>query len=156
MEKKKNRKKKSNKIAEKAKAGEKAKALKAKLNEKSKKEKVKLKEKARKEKSKDKAKTKTKDKVKDKVKVKKAKAKGKNPEPAASPETGKDKRGIPGRAVSESKMSGTSSLSVNARTAVSKIRSLGKIEAINNYIAGDERVTVKEAATSKITSLSVK
>ena len=148
MEKKKNRKKKDKKIAEKAKAREKAKALKAKLKEKAKKEKTnaKLKEKAGKEKAKDKV----------KVKVKKSKTKGKDPVPVARPETNKDKRGTAVKAVNEAKTSGTSSLSVNARIAISKIRSLGKIEAINNYIAGDERVTVKEAATSKITSLSVK
>jgi hypothetical protein len=136
MKKKKNRKKKDKKIAEKAKT------LKAKLKEKAKKEKakVKLKEKARKE----------------KTKVKQTKTKGMNAETAASPVTSKEKRGTPGKAVSIAKTPGASSLSVNARTAISKIRSLGKIEAINYYIAGDKRVTVRKAATSKITSLSGK
>jgi hypothetical protein len=155
MKKKKNRKKKDKKIAAKVKAREKAKELKAKLKEKAKKEKTKakLKEKAIKEKTK--AKLKEKDR-KEKTKVKKTKGKGKNAETSARHETSKEQRGTPGTAISEAKTSGNFSLSVNATTAVSKIKSLGKIETINNYIAGDERVTVKEAASSRIASLSGK
>jgi hypothetical protein len=152
MEKKKNRKKKDKKIAAKTKAREKAKELKAKLKEKAKKEKtkVKLKEKAKKEKTKDK------DKVKAKAKVKKSKTKGNDPVPVVRPETGKDKNGTPGKAVSEASTAGTSSLSVNVPTAISRIKSLTKIEAINKYTSGDERITVRRAATSRITGLAAK
>ena len=129
MAKKKKSKRKNKKIKAKDKAREKAKALEVKQKEKAKKE---------------------------KIKVKKAKVKEKNTDAAASPETSKGKRGAPGIAISEAKTSGTSSLSVNARTAVSKIKTLGKTDAINNYIAGDKRVTVKKAATSRIASISGK
>jgi len=102
--------------------------------------KVKLKDKSKKEKAKDK---------KDKTEKKKSGI-------GIKSESIKNKKGTRDTAVNEAKKSGTSSLSVNARTAISGINKLRTLEAINSYIAGDERVTVKGAAVSKITRLSVK
>lgn len=50
--------------------------------------------------------------------------------------------------------SNNSSSQVNARTAISVIRSLKTVESVKNYIKGDERITVKKAGLTKINSLS--
>jgi hypothetical protein len=125
MAKKKKSKKKDKKIAAKVKGIKKEKALNVKLKDKSKKE---------------------------KAKAKKDKTKRKKSETGAWSEISKGKRGTRDSAVSETKTSGTSSLSVNARTAISNIKNLGTTEAVNNYITGDERVTVLKAAKSRNTS----
>lgn len=45
------------------------------------------------------------------------------------------------------------SMSVNAKTAISMIRSMKTVESVNNYVEGDERITVKKTAASKIRTL---
>jgi len=45
------------------------------------------------------------------------------------------------------------SMSVNAKTAISIIRSLKTVDSVNKYIEGDERSTVKKIAASKIRTL---
>jgi len=129
MGKKKKNKKKEEKITSKAKEREKAKKVKAKAKEKAKKEKTKSKKDGKKE---------------------------KNAEVAAKPKKNKGEKGTTGKVVSKAETPDSSSLSVNTGIAVLKIRSLSSTEEINSYIAGDVRVTVKKAATSRIASLSGK
>jgi hypothetical protein len=88
----------------------------------------------------------SKSKDKKNAKVSKAKVKDKAKKDKKKSETKKDKK--------RENKSGVSSLAVNARSAISNIRSLDTIEAVNSYIAGDKRVTVMKVAASRITSLS--
>lgn len=48
----------------------------------------------------------------------------------------------------------SSSVKVNVRTATSIIRGLKTVKSVNEYIKGDERITVKKAGLVKIASLS--
>jgi len=129
MAKKKDRKKKDKKIAAKAKTKEKAKEKKLKLKEKA---------------------------LKEKTKVKKAKTKAKKAGTATGSETSKGEKGTAVAVPGKDKTPGATSILVNARTAASRIKSFSSIEEIKDFIKGDVRVTVKEAATSRIAMLSGK
>ena len=109
--------------------------------------KVKIKKKA-KQKAREKAKAK-----KDKAKNKKIKAKEKKAKIRGAITKGIIEESPPAVEDGAARTIQNSSLSVNAKTAVSIIRSLVTAESVNSYVEGDERITVKKAASSKIATL---
>ena len=111
-------------------------------------------------KAKVKAKKKAKQKVRGKAKVKKEKAKNKKNRAKGKKAKILDviTKDMTEESTSVTESASTkpienSSISVNAHTAISMIRSLKTVESVNNYVEGDVRITVKKAATSKITTL---